>query len=221
MTAKSATLPNEGASGLTDLSVLRSNWVGFLVRGILAIALGAVAILSPFSALIAFAIALAAFAFVDGAIAMVTGIKGAKEKSHRWWALALSGLTGMMVAAFFVLLPLFTTLTLAIASIVAISVWAVLRGVFDISAAVRLRKQMKGEWLLGLSGMLSLLIGLGLPVLLVLYPGATILSLGWVIGIYAVAAGMLMIVLGFRLRTKREARATDHRHREEEAMAAA
>lgn len=221
MTAKSATLPNEGASGLTDLSVLRDNWVGFLVRGILAIALGAVAILSPFSALIAFAIALAAFAFIDGAIAMITGIKGAREKSQRWWALALSGLAGIMVAAFFVLLPLFTTLTLAIASIVAISVWAVLRGVFDISAAVRLRKEMKGEWLLGLSGMLSLLIGLGLPFLLVLFPGATILSLGWLIGVYAIAAGVLLIGLGFRLRSRGAAKPADKGTGTEALMAAA
>jgi uncharacterized membrane protein HdeD (DUF308 family) len=158
---------------------------------------------------------------MDGAVAMISGIKGAKEKSHRWWALALGGLTGMMVAAFFVLLPLFTTLTLAVASIVAISVWSVLRGVFDISAAVRLRKQMKGEWLLGLSGGLSLLIGLGLPVLLVLFPGATILSLGWVIGAYALAAGVLLIVLGFRLRTRGEAKAADRRNDTEAGLAAA
>lgn len=201
--------------------MLRGNWIGFLVRGILAIALGAVAILSPFSALIAFAIALAAFAFVDGAIAMITGIKGAKEKSHRWWVLALSGLTGMMVAAVFVLLPLLTTLTLAVASIVAISVWAVLRGVFDISAAVRLRKQMKGEWLLGLSGVLSLLIGLGLPALLFLYPGATILSLAWVIGAYAMAVGVLLIILGFRLRSRQPDRAASRQDNNEAATAAA
>ncbi len=65
---------------------------------------------------------------------------------------------------------------------------------------MKLRKEIEGEWLLGLAGLLSILIGLTIPFLLTLYPAATILSVAWMIGIYALAFGILLIAQAVRLR---------------------
>jgi uncharacterized membrane protein HdeD (DUF308 family) len=96
------------------------------------------------------------------------------------------------------------TLSYALATLGVLSAWAILTGVLEIAAAIRLRKEIKGEWLLALSGVLSILLGLAVPVALYLNPPATILSVAWVIAIYAVIAGLVLIGFGLRLRQRRE-----------------
>jgi len=71
-------------------------------------------------------------------------------------------------------------------------------GAFEIAAAVRLRRYIKGEWLLALSGVMSLLFG----ILVFAFPGAGAVGIAWVLGIYAAAAGMVLIALGLRLRSR-------------------
>ena len=84
---------------------------------------------------------------------------------------------------------------LALAAMIA--AWAVVTGIFEIVAAIRLRKEIRGEWLLALSGILSVLLG----VALVAYPGAGGVAVSWMIGAYAIVFGVLFIILGFRLRS--------------------
>jgi uncharacterized membrane protein HdeD (DUF308 family) len=76
----------------------------------------------------------------------------------------------------------------------------VLIGGLEIAAAIRLRRVIKGEWLLALTGVLSLALGLILAMMLATRPGLTVLSVAWLIAIYALAAGASLIILGFRLR---------------------
>ena len=85
----------------------------------------------------------------------------------------------------------------ALALLYFIAAWAIVSGILEIAGAIRLRREIEGEWALGLSGALSLLFG----VLLVVIPApAGLLSLVWLIGAYALAFGVLLLVLAFRLR---------------------
>ncbi|MDP8993538.1 MAG: DUF308 domain-containing protein [Pseudomonadota bacterium] len=179
-----------------------AGWSWFLMRGLLALALGVIAIFFPFSALSAFTMVFAAFAFVDGILSVATGMRRAGE-GRRWWAPLLRGLLGMAVGIVFVVMPVLATVGYALATLVILSAWALLTGMLEISAAVRLRREIEGEWLLGLSGLLSILLGLVIPLALVTFPGATILSVAWIIGIYAAAAGIVLIIQAVRLKQRR------------------
>ena len=180
---------------------LADDWGWLVLRGGLAIVLGVLAILFPASALFAFTMVFAAFALIDGLLSLASGISGARKK-ERWWALIARGLVGILVGVLFVLMPYVTTLSYALMSLALLAVWSIFTGVFEIAAAVKLRKEIRGEWLLGLSGLLSVLLGMAIPLILMLYPAATILSVGWVIGVYALAAGIILIVQAFRLRQR-------------------
>jgi uncharacterized membrane protein HdeD (DUF308 family) len=84
----------------------------------------------------------------------------------------------------------------ALSLLVVIAWWAILTGVFEIVAAIRLRQELTNEWLLILSGVLSVAFG----VLLIVMPNAGALSIIWLIGIYAVLYGILLLALAFRLK---------------------
>lgn len=176
------------------------NWGWFVARGVLLLVLGVLALLAPGPALFGFAMVFAAFSFVDGIFAVIWGVLGARNKADRWVALLLSGLFGIAIGVLFVLFPLISTFAFAFATVLLIAAWAVARGVFEIAAAIRLRKAIKGEWLLALSGVLSLLLGLIIVYLLAMNPGISVLSVAWLIGIYALVSGVALVILGFRLR---------------------
>jgi uncharacterized membrane protein HdeD (DUF308 family) len=84
----------------------------------------------------------------------------------------------------------------AVVLILVIGAWAVVCGIFEIIGAIQLRKEIDNEWLLILSGIVSVLFGLGV----LIFPGAGALALIWLIATFAIAFGILWIVLAFRLR---------------------
>jgi uncharacterized membrane protein HdeD (DUF308 family) len=171
-----------------------------VLRGVLALILGAVAFLFPVSALFAFTLIFAAYAGADGILSTGAGIRNVRRKEERWWALVLRGIVGIAVLALFLLMPFATTVGYALATLSVLSAWAILTGVLELVAAVRLREEIEGEWLLGLSGALSVLLGFAVAVVLYLEPVATLLSVAWIIAGYAVVAGVALIALGLRLR---------------------
>ena len=91
-------------------------------------------------------------------------------------------------------------LAAAVVLLVIIALWAIIRGVLEIIGAIALRKIIQGEWLLILSGVLSI----GFGVLLLLQPAAGALAVMWLIGIYMLAFGITTIALSLRLRRLRE-----------------
>jgi uncharacterized membrane protein HdeD (DUF308 family) len=171
--------------------VLARNWWALALRGVCGILFGLIAFLMPAATLAALVILFGAYALVDGVFAIVSGVRAA-ERHERWWPFALEGVADLAAAA----ITLFRPAATALALLYLVGVWAVITGLLRIIAAIRLRKEIQGEWLLLLNGALSVLFGL----LLVANPGVGLLTLVWLIGIWAVVFGVVLLGLAFRLR---------------------
>lgn len=178
------------------------NWGWFMLRGILALLLGIGAIVFPLSAVFAFTMIFAAYCFIDGIASLVAGTRGAREPGHRWGALVFNGIIGVLIGILFLIMPLIATFTYAFLAVVMLAAWSIITGVLEIAAAIRLRREMEGEWLLGLSGLISVLLGIGIIALVIPYPAATILSAAWLIAIFAFASGVVLIAQSVRLRSR-------------------
>lgn len=178
------------------------NWKWFMLRGVLALLLGIGAIVFPLSAVFAFTLLFAAYCLVDGIASLAAGARGAREPGHRWGALVFSGLVGILIGILFLVAPLVATVAYAFIVLVMLAAWAIITGVLEIMAAIRLRREMEGEWLLGLSGAISVLLGIGVLVLVIPYPAASILSAAWLIAFFAFASGMVLVAQALRLRSR-------------------
>jgi uncharacterized membrane protein HdeD (DUF308 family) len=178
------------------ISILARNWWLMAVRGVAAILFGIAAFLWPGLTLAVLVLIFGAYALLDGIFAIGAGIMARKEQ-ERWWMMILVGLSGIVVGVLTFVWPSITALVL----LYFIAAWALVAGVFQIAAAIRLRKEIEGEWMLVVSGIASVLFAL----LLVLFPGAGALTITWMIGIYAVLFGILLLILAFRLRGIKDA----------------
>jgi len=169
---------------------LARHWWVVLLRGLVAIAFGVLTFTRPALSLAALLLFFGAFVFADGLLHVWTAVSD-KEHENRW-LLLLGGLLGIGVG----LLAFFTPGLPAIAVLFYIAVWAVATGLLDIVAAVRLRKQIQGEWMLGLGGLCSVAFG----VVLIARPAVGALAVLWIIAAYAVAFGVILTLLSFRLK---------------------
>jgi uncharacterized membrane protein HdeD (DUF308 family) len=194
--SEAALAAGKGRPSLT----LRHTWGWTLARGVLALILGLLAIIFPASALYVFTLVFAAFLLVDGVFSLGNAVRGVRRSEDRCWAYLLRGIAGIVVATLFVMMPFILTLSYAIVTLLLLAAWSISAGVLEIAAAIRLRKEIEGEWLLALSGFLSILLGIGVLVLFGLYPVESILSVAWMIGVYAIAAGIILVMQAFRLR---------------------
>lgn len=177
------------------------NWGWFMLRGVLALLLGFAAVVFPLSAIFAFTMIFAIYAFIDGIAALAAGISGAAHH-ERWGALTFYGLIGILVGIIFLVMPILSTVTYAYLSIALLAFWSIITGALELSAAVRLRREIEGEWLLGLSGAISLLLGIGIVALVLPVPAATLLSAAWLIAIFAFISGVSLVAQALRLRSK-------------------
>lgn len=173
------------------LHSLARNWWALLLRGFAAVLFGGLAFLIPGTTIYALVILFGAYAFVDGVFAIASAVRAA-EAHERWWPFVIEGVIGLAIAAITFFQPHIT----AFALYITIAVWAFLTGIFEIVAAVQLRKAIAGELLLIVSGVLSILFA----ALLVAFPQVGALTIVYIIGAYAMVFGVLMIGLAFRLR---------------------
>lgn len=192
--------PRPSFGGEVSRNLPAHNWGWFLFRGIIALILGLLAIFFPFSALTAFSFLFALFAFVDGVSLLVTGIAGATHHRERWWGLLIAGLAGIAVGVIYMAWPGLSTVSYAFVFLVMIAIWAIVNGLGQIGAAIRLRREIEGEWLLAVAGFLSVLLGVAILVVTAAVPGASLLSVGLIIGFYALLAAVVLIGLAIRLR---------------------
>jgi uncharacterized membrane protein HdeD (DUF308 family) len=173
------------------LAILARNWWMMAVRGAAAMLFGIAAFAWPEITLTALVLLFAAYAMVDGVFSVIAAFKDRREHG-RWWVLLLEGLVGIAVGILAGGWPRITALVL----LYLIVGWAIATGVLEIVAAVLLRKEIEGEWLLALSGILSLFFGVVVGV----RPRAGALTIVWLIAAYAIVFGVLLIILAFRLR---------------------
>ena len=133
-----------------------------------------------------------AYAIVDGVLALWEAIAGrGGYTGSRFW-LAIVGIAGIIAGLLAFAWPGLTALVL----LMFIAVWAIVTGLFEVWGAIQLRKEIEGEWLLILSGLLSVAFG----VILLARPGIGALAVVWLIGWYAILAGGLYVALAFRLK---------------------
>jgi uncharacterized membrane protein HdeD (DUF308 family) len=171
------------------LPMLAGNWWALLLRGIAAVLFGLAALFWPGLTLFVLIVFFGAYALVDGVFAVVAGIRG--SEGSRWLLLA-EGVLGVLTGLVVFFWPGMTAMVL----LFLISAWAIFTGLLKVVMAIAFRRRIENEWLMGLSGVLSVLFG----VVLAVWPGAGLLSLVWLVGIYALIFGVALIVLGFRAR---------------------
>jgi uncharacterized membrane protein HdeD (DUF308 family) len=167
------------------------HWWALALRGVIAILFGLAAFLRPDIALEALILLFGAYALVNGVFAIV-GVFGGTRGGTPRWLLLVEGVASILAGLIAFLLPGLT----AVALLYLVAAWAVVTGLAQIATAIRLRQEIRGEWALILGGILSVLFGLLLAVL----PGVGILSLIWLIGAYAVAFGVLLLITAFQVR---------------------
>jgi uncharacterized membrane protein HdeD (DUF308 family) len=166
---------------------LATHWSSLAIRGVCALLFGIVAFMMPGLTLTTLVLIWGIYALIDGGLALIAGFKA------KIWSLVFLGLVGVLAGIGAFIYPGMTALVL----LYFIAVWAIITGVLAIVTAIRLRKEITGEWALGLAGLLSLLFG----AMLVARPGEGALTIIYLLAAYAVAFGILLLILAFRLKS--------------------
>lgn len=174
---------------MTD-SLMKSWWI-LALRGVFAILFGVLAFLWPGITLLTLVALFAAYALLGG-VASIAGAVANRRRDEDWWMPLLIGLVGVGAAIISVIHPGLTALVF----VLLVGAHALVTGALDIAFAIRLRKIIHDEWLLVLSGVASIVFG----ALVFLFPSAGALALIWLISLYAVLTGALMLGLSLRLR---------------------
>ena len=170
---------------------LTRNWWVLVVRGPLAILFGLIAFFWPGLSWLVLILTFGLYAIVDGVFAMLTGLVSSKY-SPRWWVFLLEGMVSVAAGVVALARPGLAGFAL----IIVLAVWAILTGILEIAAAIRLRREITNEWMLAFGGFVSIVLG----VLLFFQPATGGLVVTLMIGAYALIFGILFVVLGFRLR---------------------
>ena len=162
-----------------------------MLHGVFSLLFGFLALALPGIAAETLILLFGFFALADGIFAVVTAV-WAVEHGERWGALVIEGLTSIIAGVIAIIAPL----AAAVGFVLVIGLWAIVTGILEAAGAVRLRREVQGEMLLGISGILSVLFG----IFVLANPGAGQLALVWLVGAYAPIFGIILVALAFRLR---------------------
>ncbi|MCK8465531.1 HdeD family acid-resistance protein [Aliiroseovarius sp. S1339] len=173
------------------IDFLQRSWWVFLLRGMAAIVFGIMAFVWPALTLSVLVILFGFYVLIDGVFGLIDAIRY-RDRLTRVWPLVLDSVLGLVVGLMTLLWPGVTALVL----LMFIAAWAVVGGLLRIVLAFQIRKEITGEWVLIVGGVLSILFG----GLLVALPQVGLVTLVWLIGFYAVALGVLFAMLALRLR---------------------
>jgi uncharacterized membrane protein HdeD (DUF308 family) len=185
----SATAPPSTAASFPSLA--KKVWIFAIIRGVLAIIFGLIALLAPIATAVVLAVVIGAYAIVDGVFHIIEAIRHRGSSS-----MVLRIVLGAVSILFGILVLVWPGISLAIL-VILVAIWAIIIGVLQIMSSVRHRAVPNSGWVWGIiGGALSLLFG----VLVLIRPGAGLVSIIWIIGIWAIVWGITLIVLGVQLR---------------------
>jgi uncharacterized membrane protein HdeD (DUF308 family) len=173
------------------VETLTRNWWMWLIRGIAAIIFGILAFRWPAATIVVIGVLFGAYALVDGIFAIFATVRAAQTQ-QRWWPFLIEGIVGILIAA----ITFYDIRITLLALYLTIAAWAILTGIFEIIAAIQLRKHIANEIWLIIAGIASMAFG----VLMIYYPLAGALAIVWLIAAYAIVFGILMIGFALRLR---------------------
>lgn len=171
--------------------LLSKYWWLYVIRGILAMLFGLAAFFWPGITLRVLVMFFGFFVLLQGVILLIIAF-GSKVISTNWWMGLLEGVVSVVFGLMAFMWPGITAIIL----LFIVAAWAFVSGIIELMAAVQLRKVISGEWVLGLTGILSISIAL----LLVAQPGAGAVAVTWLIGLYAFIFGALLLYLGVKIR---------------------
>ncbi len=174
------------------IAMLARNWWATGIRGVVGILFGLVALFLPGATMLSLVLLFAAYIFVDGVFGIVSAVRAARAH-ERWGLLVLEGLVDNAVAAIAVLWPGITV----VAFVFLVAFWAILTGVLELAAAIRLVFIDGRGWLI-FGGVVSVLYG----ALLIVAPMIGAVVLTWWLGAYALVFGVCLVVLAFKLRAR-------------------
>jgi uncharacterized membrane protein HdeD (DUF308 family) len=169
------------------LDLLTKRWWWILVRGIAAILFGIACFVWPVRMAISLVFVFGVYAIIDGATMIVFG-----RRLGNWFWYALAGVVSMVAGVVAIAFPVYA----AGALVMVIGLWAIFSGIFQIMAGWSIRKDVEGEWVLFVGGVLAILFG----ILVFLRPGVGAAGIVWLIGMFLTLFGILQVVLAFKLK---------------------
>jgi uncharacterized membrane protein HdeD (DUF308 family) len=185
----SASLSSNTAASFPSLA--KKIWIFAVIRGALAIIFGLIALFAPIATSIALAIVIGVFAIVTGVFDIIEAIRHRGSSS-----MVLRIVLGAVSILFGILVLVWPGISLAIL-VIMVGVWAIITGVLQLMSSVRHRAVPDSGWVWGIiGGAVSILFG----VVVLIWPGTGLVAIIWIIGIWAVVWGIILIVLGVKLR---------------------
>lgn len=174
-------------------------WMALVLRGIAAILFGVLTLKWPNVTVGSLVVLFGGFVMLDGLLGVVAAMR-ARAGDAEWGAALMVGLVELILGLLIIMWPEMTTRVM----LLFVGSWAIIRGVLEIYSAVQLRQVIKGEALLATVGVLSLLFG----VIVLARPDIAAIAILWTIGIYLIVSGVLLVLLGMRMRRAGMAGAT-------------
>src|SRR5437660_4183025 len=174
------------------IETVKRHWWIPVLRGVAAIIFGVIAFTHPVMAAATLVLFFGAWVLIDG-IFRIIGALGHRDSDSDWGFNLIIGILGVIVGLLTFHAPAITALAL----VIYIAAWALMIGATEIALAIKMRREIKGEWFLILMGLVSIVFA----VLLLWNPILGALALVWLIGWYAIVFGILGIIFGFRLRS--------------------
>jgi len=169
------------------------NWWALALRGLAAVLFGLAALFWPGLVLAVLIVLFGAYALVDGVLALIAAFRSSGRGARRG-LLLIEGVIGILFGLIALLWPDLTALAL----LYLFALWVILGGIARIFMAIMLRREIENEWSIGLSGVLYVILG----IFLILLPGAGLLAYTWLIGLFALAVGIILIFYAFRVRRR-------------------